>query len=94
MNQTFATYVYQFGSLLNVIIGLLAAIAIVVFFVGIIRFLFSVSCDAKRHTEGKALMGWGLVALFVLFALGGILNFFSNNIFGVTVSTGGVTQTP
>jgi len=90
MGKSFADIVYQFTPLINGVITLLSAVAILVFFAGIVRYMFA-EAAGKAKKEGKELIGWGLVALFVLFAVGGIVNFLARDLFGTSVLSGGTT---
>lgn len=90
-NCTFSAFIYQWQPIINSLLGILAALAVAVFFFGIVRFIFSPG-DAQGHRQGYRLLGWGIVALFVLFTLGGILNFFASDIFGTSVSSGGASS--
>lgn len=58
--------------LINGIIPVVAGIAIVVFFWGLVRYIYSAG-DERVHANGKELITWGLLALFVLFSIWGIL---------------------
>ncbi|MGH7141626.1 MAG: hypothetical protein ACREGH_03280 [Minisyncoccia bacterium] len=87
--MTFPQFVSQFSTLINTAITALAAVAVFIFLFGLMRFMFTLSADAHAHKKAQSFMLWGLVALFVIFALGGILNFFANDFFGTTVSSGG-----
>ena len=66
-----------------VIIG----ISIVVFLWGLAKFIFRVSGDEKAVGDGKKLMVWGLIALFIVLSLNAILDFFYRDI-GFTGSYG------
>ena len=94
MNQTFSQFIYQFSPIVNGIIALLSGVAILVFMAGLARYIFNISGDTKKIQEGKELILWGLISLFILFALGGILNFFAVDFFGKTVSSGGSSAQP
>ena len=56
---------------LPVIIGL----AFLVFFWGLVKFIFRIGGDEKAVGEGKKLMEWGLIALFIMVSFGAILAF-------------------
>lgn len=58
-------------------LGYLAlASAVVVFFFGIVQFIWAArSGEAKAMEEGKSFMVWGLIALFVMFSVWGIVRF-------------------
>lgn len=58
--------------LLNPIIALLFAIALVVFIVGIVQFIASETSDAKRD-DGKKKIIWGLFGMFVMVSAFGLI---------------------
>lgn len=66
--------------LVNQAIPIGSALAILVFFFGIARFIFS-GGDEKNIEKGKRIMFWGVVALFVLFSIFGIINLIFNIFF-------------
>ena len=90
----------DFKSLVNIFLGLinplllvLAGLSLLVFFIGLVAFIFQ-SGDVKAHEEGKARMKWGLVGLFVMVSLWGLIqliygNFFTGSI-GFPLLPGGV----
>mgnify|MGYP003419895369 CR=1 FL=1 len=59
-------------SLVNSILPLLLAVAVMYFFWGLVTFIRSAG-DSKKADEGKGIMIWGIVALFVMVSLWGIL---------------------
>ena len=63
-----------FINLINPLLLLLAGLSLVIFFKGLVSFIWR-SGDEKAIEEGKSLMIWGLVGLFVMVALWGILDF-------------------
>ena len=65
----------EFGDLINPTIGVLVAIGLLVFFWGLAKFIFRVGGDEKAVEGGKKLMLWGLVALFVMVTVWGIVAF-------------------
>lgn len=93
MTSTLIDFTKAISPLLNGTIAMLAAVALLVFMVGLMRYVFN-SGDAKKAQEGPKLIMWGLLALFVLFAMGGILNFFASDFFGKTVFKEGSSQAP
>src|SRR3989344_3720544 len=73
----------SFGQLVNLFINLIKAVlpviiglAVLVLFWGLIKFISRVGGDEKAVTEGKKLMIWGLIALFIMISIWGILRFF------------------
>ena len=68
-----------FSLLFNGLIGLFVTVAIVVFFWGLIRYLWEVG--EKKH-EGLQTMFWGVIAIFVMVSIWGIIHLLQNT-FGV-----------
>ena len=64
-------------TLLNSIIPIFFVIAILYFFWGLIQFIMAAG-DAKKVAEGKGIMIWGIVALVIMVALFGIINWVTN----------------
>ena len=64
-------------SLINLIVPVLIAMAVAFFFWGMILFIKDSGNDKSRE-EGKQKMLWGIVALFVMVSIFGILNFLSD----------------
>jgi len=63
------------GSLTNPLIAIVVAIALLVFFWGLAKFIFRLGGDEKVVDEGKRIMKWGLLALFVMVSVWGIIRF-------------------
>jgi hypothetical protein len=59
------------STFLNGILGLFITLAIVVFFWGLIKYLWSI--DAENAHEGLRIMFWGLIAIFVMVSIWGII---------------------
>jgi hypothetical protein len=59
---------------LDILFPLLGSLAIVYFFFGIVRFLGRAGDDKSRE-EGKGIMVWGMIALFVMVALWGLVGY-------------------
>ena len=63
------------GGLINPIIVILVGVALLAFFWGLAKFIFRVGGDEKAVEEGKMIMKWGLIALFVMVSVWGIIIF-------------------
>jgi len=63
---------------LNAIIGLFVTLAIVVFFWGLIKYLWSM--DSENAHEGLKIMFWGLIAIFVMVSIWGIIKLLQNTL--------------
>lgn len=79
--MTFASLVNSLIGVINALIPALIGVALIIFFIGIIRYIYNAG-DTSARTRGRALIGWGLVAMFVLMSLWGILEVARTSIFG------------
>jgi hypothetical protein len=78
------------SSLVNSIIGIIAqfvvvlvGVLLVVFFYRIVVSIYKVGESPKALQDGKALLFWGTIALFVVVSIWGILSIFTGTFFGV-----------
>jgi hypothetical protein len=62
--------VATFGSIIRALVGILFTLAIVVFFWGLVRYLFS---GGEEKGKGLNLMLMGIIAIFVMASLYGIV---------------------
>ena len=60
-----------FGDLLSTLSALLFGAAVVAFFYGVAKFIFSTGNDGKA--EGKSIMVWGIIGIFVMSAVYGLV---------------------
>lgn len=58
--------------LINPLLYVLVGLAILAFFKGLIKFIYNAG-DTNSHKEGRALMIYGLIALFVMVSFIGII---------------------
>ena len=73
----FIELVKIFLALMRTAVPVIAGLALLVFIWGLVKFISRVGGDEKAVTEGKKLMIWGLIALFIMISIWGILRFFS-----------------
>jgi len=78
--------VTQLQLLVNGLLPLVAAIALLAFFWGLAKYVFQAD-DDEAKAKGKNIMIGGIVALFLIAAIGGIIEFISNA-FGIDTNTG------
>lgn len=64
------------NTLLNAMIGLFITLAIVVFFWGLIKYLYSVS--SENASQGLQIMMYGVIAIFVMVSIWGIIRLLQN----------------
>lgn len=63
-----------------------AGCALLFFFWGLAKFIFNAG-DAKGNQEGRQLMLWGVVALFVLLSVWGLVRFVQETLLGIETNT-------
>ncbi|MDO8565104.1 MAG: hypothetical protein Q7R67_00555 [bacterium] len=73
--KNFSELIKIFTDLISLTLPVIAGLALLVFFWGLAKFIMNVSGDEKAVAEGKNLMIWGLVAIFVMVSVWGILRF-------------------
>lgn len=78
----------DFGGIISSSISILFALAIVYFFWGVGQFILKDAANEKTRAEGQKKMLWGIIAIFVMASLFGILVAFGNLI-GVPVNQKG-----
>ena len=85
--STFASVVCNLLGLIYTIEWLLGILALAIFILGIIRFIRNAS-STKSQKEGYQLMIWGLVAMFVIFSMQGILWLLYSSFIGTSLPSG------
>mgnify|MGYP001568526203 CR=1 FL=1 len=81
-------FLTAFGGLLAQTMTIVVGLAVVYFFWGVGQFILN-SGDQKMREDGKKKIMWGVIALFVMFSIFGILAWVGN-IFGI--KQGGALQ--
>ena len=71
---TLQTIVGKLVGFINLLVPVLASAAIVFFFYGLVRFIRN-SGDSKGRAVGRDAIVWGLIGMFVIISLWGIVNF-------------------
>ena len=67
-----------FVDLIRTALPVIAGLALLVFVWGLVKFIFRAGGDEKAVGDGKNLMKWGLIALFVMVSVWGIIRFMQN----------------
>lgn len=78
-------FVLMIGHIVNLLVPLVSTLAIVFFFYGLAKYVLN-SGDEEKKAEGKNIMIWGVLAMFVLVTIWGIIGFLAR--------TGGFEQGP
>lgn len=66
-------------NIVDILIPLVAALALLYFFWGLARFILASGDDEKR-ASGKHIMIWGIVALFIIVSVWGLVRFIGDAI--------------
>ena len=82
------TLLRSVGRLVDIALPIIVAIALLVFFWGIVKFIFA---GDEGKAEGKSLMIWGLVGLFVMVSVWGLVRFMGNSL---GIGPGGTISVP
>ena len=67
------------GRLIRILIPIVAGLALLYFFWGLAKFILHSDSDEAR-AEGKKVMMWGIVALFVLVSIWGIIQYMRSEV--------------
>lgn len=73
--RNFSELVGVFLNIIQDLIPVVASLALLVFLWGLAKFIFRIGGDEKAIVEGKSLMKWGLIALFIMVSVWGIIKF-------------------
>lgn len=68
------TFVNSIGSLVSTLLPIVVAIALLVFFWGLVKFIFAQG-NEEAKADAKKIMLWGLIALFVMVSVWGLVEF-------------------
>ncbi len=79
------SFLCSFAGVISFTTGALGALALLVFFWGLVKYIAKAD-DEKAKEAGKNIMIWGVIALFVMFSVFGLVNFLQES-FGTTADT-------
>ena len=68
------TFVQSIGRLVGVALPIVVAIALLAFFWGLVKFIFAQG-NEEAKSDAKKVMLWGLIALFVMVSVWGLVRF-------------------
>ncbi len=81
-------FIASIGNILNTLLPIFITLAVLVFFWGLVKFIFQAGDDREK---GRNIMIWGLIGLFVIVSVWGIVSFLGN-LFGI--GQGGTAPVP
>lgn len=76
----FSELIKIFLDLIKAALPVIAGLALLTFLWGLARFIFRLGNDEKSVEEGKNLMKWGLIALFLLMSFWVIIGLVYNDV--------------
>ena len=71
------TFIESVGRLVGILLPIVVAIALLVFFWGLVKFIFAQG-NEEAKADAKKIMLWGLIALFVMVSVWGLVEFIGN----------------
>lgn len=77
--KTFGNIVDQLVGVINTAIPVVGGLILLAFLWGIFKYIFS-SADSTEKSQGKEIIVWGLVALFVAFSIWGLVEVLQSTI--------------
>ena len=90
-NLGIETAMLNIGKLVNALIPIAIGFAILFFFYGLAKYILNAG-DEEKKKEGRSIMIWGVIALFVMVSIWGIINVLADT-FGVKKDQGLVLPT-
>ena len=82
-----ASFVFVIGNIVNILVPIVSTLAVVYFFYGLATFILSAG-DEDKAKKGKGIMIWGVVAMFIIVTIFGIIGFMQQTIGNVQGPTG------
>lgn len=89
-DTTIRDLVVQLGDTIEAAIPVVTGLALLAFFFGLTKYIFK-SADEDAQEEGKRIMIAGVISLFLIAAIGGIVSIIANSL---DVERGGRIDTP
>jgi len=80
------TLLANIGELITTALPIVVALALLAFFWGLVRYIFAAG-NEEAKAEGKRIMLWGIIALFVMVSVWGLV-IFVGELFGIDQGEG------
>jgi len=72
ITMTFAEIVERIVVLINNFVGVIVMVAMIIFFIGLVRYIYRAP-NPKAKKYGRDMIVWGLLTMFVMISIWGIL---------------------
>src|SRR3989344_7867560 len=82
--------VQSISSIIALALPIVVALGLLAFFWGLVKFIFAAGDEAAKD-EGKRIMLWGIIALFVMVSVWGIVGFIGD---ALEIEQGGSVEIP
>jgi len=76
-----------YDSILTPLSVLLVGVAVVLFFLGLVRYIYGGLGDESAVREAKSMMIWGVVIIFMMISIWGFVEILQYTFFGGAVTT-------
>jgi uncharacterized membrane protein YidH (DUF202 family) len=92
MAATFESIVEDVQSIVEMLVPLIIGIAVVVFLIGVVRYV-TAGGDEEKRKESRNMMIYGIIGLFVMVAVWGLVAVIANT-FGITEKSVNIPELP
>ena len=83
--ETLTNFAETIGNVIATLTPIVVALALLFFFWGLAKYILSAGDEAKQ-TEGRSIMIWGIIALFVMVSVWGLVQVLQQTFLGSTSS--------
>jgi len=79
--KTFKGLVYAFVDILGMVVPVIFALSMIVFMWGIFKYIFLSGGDEKQIAESRNIIFYGVIGIFVMVSVWGLVNFVTRTFF-------------
>lgn len=92
-SYTLTGFIVKLTEIVEVIIPILVSLALLFFVWGLAQWLLNMA-DTEKHKEGKQRMVWGIIALFFIVSISGLIMVLQATFFGTSGSSSAPYKDP
>ncbi|XKT74178.1 MAG: pilin [Patescibacteria group bacterium UBA2163] len=86
MGNDLTDFINQLTGIISAIIPILVSLALLFFVWGLAQWLLNMA-DSEKHKEGKQRMMWGIIALFFIVSVSGLIMVLQATFFGMSAGS-------